>query len=79
MVRHDIVNPVRNSLYGVVAAMSPMRDEDLIRDPAIRQAVEARRAAESVVETQSRHWPIGWLLAGFAICMLLIVLIGLIR
>ena len=59
--------------------MSPMRDEDLIRDPAIRRAVEERRAAEPVVQTQSRRWPLGWLLAGFAIGMLLIVLIGLIR
>ena len=59
--------------------MNPTSDEDLIRDPAIRQAVEVRRAAESVVETQSRRWPIGWLIAGFAIGMLLIVLIGLIR
>ena len=56
--------------------MSSMRDEDLISDPAIRQAVEERRAADPVVQTQSRRWPIGWLLAGFVIVMLLIVLIS---
>jgi hypothetical protein len=55
-----------------------MRDEDLIRDPAIRWAVEARRAAEPV-RTRSRRWSIGWLLVGFAIGMLLIVLTGLVH
>jgi hypothetical protein len=58
--------------------MSPKRDEDLIRDPAIRWAVEARRAPEPV-QTHQRHWPIGWLFVGLAIGMLLIVLIGLVR
>ena len=59
--------------------MTPTSDEDLIRDPAIRQAVEARRATEPA-RTQSRRWRIGWLiLAAHAIGMALIVLIGLIQ
>jgi hypothetical protein len=61
-----------------IAPMDPTRDEDLISNPAIRLAVEVRRAAEPD-QTPARRWPIGWLLAGFAIGMLLIGLIGLIR
>ena len=63
--------------------MSPMRDEELIRDPAIRRAVETRRVetrrAAAPSSTRSHHWPIGWLLVGIAIGVLLIVVIGLMR
>ncbi len=57
-----------------------MRDEDLIRDPAIRQAVEARRAALSQpASARSRRWPIGWLVIAIAIGVMVIVLISLIH
>ncbi len=58
--------------------MSPMRDEDLLRDPAIRRAVAARRAAEPV-STQSYRWLIGWLVIAAVSGVLLILLINSIR
>lgn len=58
--------------------MSPLRDEDLIRDPAIRWAVEARRAAESS-QIRSRRWPSRWLISAVVIGVLVIVLVGLLR
>ena len=63
-----------------IAEMSSMRDEDLIRDPEIRQAVEAWRANRSQpAAARSRHWPIGWLISALAIGGLAIVLISLIH
>jgi hypothetical protein len=58
--------------------MSPIRDEELIRDPVIRRAVETRRAAEPP-DARLHRWPIGWLLVGIAIGVLLIVVMGLMR
>ncbi len=58
--------------------MSPMRDEDLLRDPAIRQAVAAQHAAE-LATTQSYRWLIGWLVIAAMIGVLLILLISSIR
>jgi hypothetical protein len=61
-----------------MAAMDPLRDEDLIRDPAIRRAVAAHRATQSSI-TRSHHWPIGWLIIVIVVGVLSIVLIGLLR
>ncbi len=58
--------------------MSPMRDEDLLRDPAIRQAVAAQHAAE-LTTTRSRRWLIGWLVIAVIVAVLLILLISSIR
>ncbi len=58
--------------------MSPLFDEDLLRDPEIHRAVEAWRAAESP-HPRSRQWPIGWLITAVMIGGLVIALIGLIR
>jgi hypothetical protein len=58
--------------------MNSMRDEDLMRDPAIRQAVEAQRTAKTV-PTRSHHRLIGWLVICAVIGVLLILLISLNR
>ncbi len=58
--------------------MNSMRDEYLISDPAIRQAVEARRAAE-IVSTRSHRRQIGWLVITAVSVLLLILLIASIR
>ena len=58
--------------------MNSMRDEGLISDPAIRQAVEAQRTAETV-PTRSHRWLIGWLVITAVIGVLLILLISSIR
>jgi hypothetical protein len=58
--------------------MGPLRDEDLISDPVIRQAVEARRAA-GPAPSQPHHWPIGWLISAVAIGVVVILLIGLLH
>ncbi len=58
--------------------MRPLFDEDLLRDPEIRRAVEARRAAESP-HPRSRQPPMGWLITAVMIGGLVIVLVGLLR
>ena len=59
--------------------MSSLRDEDLMRDPMIRRAVEMRRAATKPNGARSRHWPIGWLILAVVSGVVVIVLIGLIH
>jgi hypothetical protein len=57
-----------------------MRDEELIRDPAIRRAVAAHHAATSQpTPIRSRRWPTGWLILIVVIGVLAIVLIGWLR
>jgi hypothetical protein len=59
--------------------MSPLRDEELIRDPDIRRAVEMHHGAASTpTQVRSRRWPIRWLMVA-TIGMLVIVIIGIIR
>jgi hypothetical protein len=64
--------------------MSPLRDEELLRDPTIRRAVELRRAearraaASAPVQTRSRRWQIRWLVI-ITIGVLLVAIAGLIR
>ena len=63
----------------VLITRSPLRDEELIRDPAIHRAVEVHRAASSTpARVQSRRWPRRWLLVA-AMGVLLIAIVGLIR
>jgi len=57
--------------------MSSLCDEDLMRDPLIRRAVAAQRAATEPNRARSRHWPIGWLIIAVVSGGVVIVLIGL--
>jgi hypothetical protein len=61
--------------------MNPLRDDELINNPAFHQAVRTHRATlTGAAAARSRRWPIGLVLIAIGvISVILIVLFSLIR